>query len=139
MHTLHEKIDHLPAVRVAQTEPIAVYITNNPVAATIWSVIFAEIAAAGGLRAFTSPRPAGQRIRNRDILRDLPDLPSYRVCARRWRANSDSTTPAATEALRDSTQPTIGILITESQVSRTKRDMPLPSEPTTITTGPVPS
>ena len=29
MHTLHEKIDHLPAVRVAQTEPIADYIINH--------------------------------------------------------------------------------------------------------------
>lgn len=55
MHTLHEKIDHLPAVRVAQTEPIAVYITNNPVAATIWSVIFAEIAAAGGFVLSLAP------------------------------------------------------------------------------------
>lgn len=55
MHTLHEKINHLPAVRVAQTEPIAVYITNNPVAATIWSVIFAEIAAAGGFVLSLAP------------------------------------------------------------------------------------
>ncbi|MBM4481256.1 allophanate hydrolase subunit 2 family protein [Rhodococcus hoagii] len=58
---------------------------------------------------------------------------------RRWRAISDSTTPAATDALSDSTSPAIGMLRIESQVSRTRRDRPLPSEPTTMTTGTVPS
>ena len=57
---------------------------------------------------------------------------------RRWRANSLSTTPAATEALRDSTQPVMGTDMMTSQFSRTSREMPLPSEPTTMTTGSVP-
>ena len=47
--------------------------------------------------------------------------------------------PAATEALSDSAGPAIGIDTTASQFWRTSRDRPLPSEPTTTTTGPEPS
>src|SRR6476619_2331117 len=57
--------------------------------------------------------------------------------AARCRAISYSVTPAATPALRDSTADDIGIDTTWSQVSRTRRDRPLPSDPTTTTTGSV--
>jgi hypothetical protein len=54
---------------------------------------------------------------------------------RRRRATSASTTPAATEALSDSTGPAIGIETVTSQVCLTSRDRPLPSEPITMTSG----
>ena len=41
----------------------------------------------------------------------------------------------ATEALSEATWPFIGIAVTASQASFTTRDRPLPSDPTTITTG----
>ena len=55
---------------------------------------------------------------------------------RRCRAISASTTPAATDAFSDSVGPAIGIDTIASQFSRTRRDSPLPSEPTTTTIGP---
>lgn len=74
-------------------------------------------------------RPTGQPV----------SKPTGQPLTRRCRANSESTTPAATEALRLSTSEAIGIDRMESQFSRTRRDRPLPSEPTTMTVGPVPS
>ena len=58
-----------------------------------------------------------------------------RTQARR-RAASHRTTPAATPAFSDSAPPGIGIRTRRSQVSPTSRDRPLPSLPTTMTTGP---
>ncbi len=43
--------------------------------------------------------------------------------------------PAATAALSDSAAEPIGMAATTSQFSRTSRDSPLPSDPTTSTTG----
>ena len=61
-------------------------------------------------------------------------------CAiRRRRATSASTTPAATEALSDSTVRAIGIDTVTSQTVRVSRASPRPSEPTTITSGDVAS
>ncbi len=57
---------------------------------------------------------------------------------RRWRAISDSTTPAATDALSDSTSPAIGMLRIESQVSRTSGTA-LALRADDDATGPVPS
>src|SRR5699024_1735831 len=58
---------------------------------------------------------------------------------RRCLANSASTAPAATEALRLSTSEAMGIDRIEAQFSRTSRDRPLPTEPTTTIVGPGPS
>jgi hypothetical protein len=48
----------------------------------------------------------------------------YRPATRRWRANSESTTPAATKALRLSTPEATRIDMNESQFSRTSRERP---------------
>src|SRR5690606_8328322 len=53
------------------------------------------------------------------------------------RATSAISTAAATEALSDSTSGDIGIDTVTSQFSRTSRESPRPSEPTTITSGSV--
>ena len=54
----------------------------------------------------------------------------------RRRLISYSATPAATPAFRDSTPALIGIAATVSQASRTSRDSPVSSLPTTSTSGP---
>ena len=59
--------------------------------------------------------------------------------ARRCRATSASTTPAATDAFSDSTGPAIGIDTVTSQVCLTSRLSPLPSEPITSSNGSVAS
>ena len=61
------------------------------------------------------------------------------ISARRRRATSASTTPAATEALSDSTVRAIGIDTVTSQTVRVSRASPRPSEPTTSTSGEVAS
>lgn len=54
----------------------------------------------------------------------------------RCRTASNRHTPLATDTLRLSTVPAIGICITSSQVSRVRRRMPSPSAPMTSATGP---
>ena len=70
---------------------------------------------------------------------EVDDVVEGALAWRRCLAISASTTPAATEAFSDSVGPAIGMDTTASQFSRTRRDNPFPSEPTTTTTGPVPS
>src|SRR5262245_6459440 len=62
-----------------------------------------------------------------------------RPATRRRLDTSANTTPAATEAFNDSTPADIGMDTVSSQVSRTRRDRPRPSEPTTTTSGDVAS
>ena len=57
--------------------------------------------------------------------------------SRRARATEYSVMPAATEAFSDSTMFDIGMPAMESHVSRTRRLRPLPSEPSTTTSGSV--
>ena len=45
--------------------------------------------------------------------------------------------PVATETLSELTCPNIGILIMKSELSKTRREIPLPSEPTIKATGPL--
>ena len=90
-----------------------------------------RVARAGAARERATSR------RSRSLLRRVPPAAradSAGLTAPR-RATSASTTPAATEALSDSTGPAIGIDTVTSQVSLTSRDSPLPSEPTTSTSG----
>ena len=54
----------------------------------------------------------------------------------RRRLISYSAIPAATPAFSDSTPPLIGMAATVSQASRTSRDRPVSSLPTTSTSGP---
>src|SRR5690606_13921967 len=70
--------------------------------------------------------------RNRYYLAEGQAVAAARACA-----TSYSVIPAATPALSDSTDDAMGIDATASQVSRTRRESPLPSEPTTITSGSV--
>src|SRR5690348_790338 len=51
--------------------------------------------------------------------------------ARRWRATSYITTPAATETLSDGTLPAIGMETRKSHLRRTRSCRPLPSAPRT--------
>ena len=55
--------------------------------------------------------------------RDAFQITCY-FAARRRRANSESTAPAATDAFKDSTHAVIGMEMMTSQFSRTKREMP---------------
>src|SRR3569623_2252018 len=57
--------------------------------------------------------------------------------ALRWRSTSKSATPVATDTLRLSTLPRIGMRATKSQASRVRRRMPSPSLPITRATGPL--
>jgi polyphosphate kinase len=62
--------------------------------------------------------------------------PRQEVAASRSRATSYSAMAAATPAFSDSAVPRIGMRATASQCSVTSLDRPLPSEPTTSTSGP---
>ena len=55
--------------------------------------------------------------------------------SRRARTTEYSVMPAATEAFSDSTMFDIGMPAMESHASRTRRLKPLPSEPSTTTSG----
>src|SRR6476469_5230694 len=86
--------------------------------------------------------------KNSGLANDKADLPRpvahirpdyVRPATRRRLDTSASTTPAATEAFNDSTPADIGMDTVSSHVSRTRRDSPLPSEPTTTTSGDVAS
>ena len=84
-----------------------------------------------GLQAASPDRPTSSRRWTRTETVRWPGP------LRRWRATSNRATPAATPALSDSTADPIGIDAMTSHCSRTRRDSPLPSEPTTSTTGSV--
>src|SRR5579863_3912909 len=57
--------------------------------------------------------------------------------SRRWRATSNSTTPAATETLSERTGPVVGIETRKSQRLRVNSCRPSPSPPSTIPTEPL--
>src|SRR5947207_8871124 len=62
---------------------------------------------------------------------------NHAQCACLWRTASYSSIPAATDTLRLSTAPSCGSLTRKSQVCRVRSRKPVPSAPSTSTTGPV--
>ncbi len=81
----------------------------------------------------------GEPIGELELVRPAYEVPAYDTRARRCLAASKSTTPAATETLRLSTWPPMGMDTRRSHDSRTSLRIPLPSAPSTMAEGDVQS